>query len=180
MSEQTNVSPMQLLLDYQARGEASKTLAGALDEQERWSGIGFRLNDYRLLVSMEEVTEILDPPICTRVPGAKPWFLGLANVRGSLLPVTDLHGFIFGGKSGSPRNSRVLVHVTAGLSFGLKVDDILGMENFAQTERTTVQTLIAEPLAAFVVGMVNTQHGERLIISLNKLASSAGFLQVAK
>lgn len=38
------------------------------------------------------VREILEPPEVTRVPMSPGWFLGLANLRGQILPVIDLVG----------------------------------------------------------------------------------------
>ena len=56
-----------------------------------------------LLTRMGEVSEILDPPDYTRVPGVKDWVVGIANVRGSLLPLMDLKGFVtFHGGLGTP------------------------------------------------------------------------------
>ena len=52
-----------------------------------WRGVGFRLGQRRFVSSFEEVVEILSLPAVTPVPGAQAWMLGVANVRGSLLPV---------------------------------------------------------------------------------------------
>ena len=48
------------------------------------------VGDTVLVSKMGEVTEILDPPDFTRVPGVQSWVVGIANVRGSLLPLMDL------------------------------------------------------------------------------------------
>ena len=37
-----------------------------------------------------DVNEILFMPTLAPVPGTKPWLLGVANVRGNLVPVVDL------------------------------------------------------------------------------------------
>ena len=50
------------------------------------------------LVAREETREVLTyPSQLTRVPGAKTWVKGLANVRGALLPVIDLRQFLGSG-----------------------------------------------------------------------------------
>src|SRR5438270_1864270 len=42
------------------------------------------------LVAREETREVLGVPASTtRVPGARSWIKGLANVRGQLLPIID-------------------------------------------------------------------------------------------
>ena len=42
------------------------------------------------------------PPL-TRVPGAKTWVKGIANVRGQLLPVLDLRQYLAVGRHAEPR-----------------------------------------------------------------------------
>ena len=50
------------------------------------------------LVAREEAREVLGVPSpLTRVPGAKSWILGLANIRGQLLPIIDLRAFLGSG-----------------------------------------------------------------------------------
>jgi twitching motility protein PilI len=46
-----------------------------------------------------EVNEILTLPVLTPVPGTRSWLLGVANVRGNLVPVIDLRDFIEGERS---------------------------------------------------------------------------------
>src|SRR5690606_10234384 len=53
-------------------------------------GVAFRLSSESFLAAREETREVLGyPSVVTRVPGAKPWIRGIANVRGQLLPVVD-------------------------------------------------------------------------------------------
>ena len=72
--------------------------------------MAFRLSSENFLVAREETREVLGfPSVVTRVPGAKAWIRGIANVRGTLLPVVDLRAFLGGGVTGTGRSSRVLV-----------------------------------------------------------------------
>ena len=47
----------------------------------------------------DEVVEILPMPQVTPVPGAQPWLLGVANIRGNLLPIVDLKQFLEGERT---------------------------------------------------------------------------------
>ena len=58
--------------------------------QPEWQGIGFQLGGTRLVSPMGEVNEILKVPKITALPGVKSWLLGIANVRGRLMPIVDL------------------------------------------------------------------------------------------
>ncbi len=75
------------------------------------------------LVAREEAREVLGVPApLTRVPGAKSWILGLANVRGQLLPIIDLRAYLGAGATPASRTARIIVvnhrDIPAGLRGG--------------------------------------------------------------
>ncbi|MEZ5494353.1 MAG: chemotaxis protein CheW [Pseudomonadales bacterium] len=108
----------------------AKGLPSQLDIKPQWSGIGFTLFGQKFVAPMSEVTEMLELPSYTELPGVQSWVRGLANVRGRLLPLTDLAVYL-GGKLEAPRrNRRVLVVENGDTDGGLIVDGILGMQHF--------------------------------------------------
>ena len=91
-------------MERRSRAAAAGALGGGDVSLEEWVGVGFRLGTERFLVPRGEVREVLMvPPAITRVPGAKSWVRGLANVRGHLLPVVDLKEFLGSGVGGTER-----------------------------------------------------------------------------
>ncbi|HEX7156774.1 MAG TPA: chemotaxis protein CheW, partial [Burkholderiaceae bacterium] len=52
--------------------------------------LAVRVGDTGFLLDMSEAGEIVAAPEVTPVPWTKPWFHGMANVRGRLLGVIDL------------------------------------------------------------------------------------------
>src|ERR1044072_9205621 len=75
-----------------------------------WVGVAFRMAGELYLAAREETREVLAvPPGLTRVPGAKPWVKGIANVRGQLLPILDLRQYLGSGVTPNSRNVRVIV-----------------------------------------------------------------------
>jgi twitching motility protein PilI len=88
-------------------------------------------------VAREEAREVLGVPAAlTRVPGAKSWILGLANVRGQLLPIIDLRAYLGGGATPASRNTRVVIVNHRDIPAGLVVDEVLGFRRFADAEFT--------------------------------------------
>jgi len=54
--------------------------------------LALRLSSWNLLFSMDDVAEIIPVPRnITRVPGVKRWLLGIANLRGKVISVSDLN-----------------------------------------------------------------------------------------
>jgi twitching motility protein PilI len=131
--------PFELLREIERRSRLAVT-GGPGDEAagEEWVGIGLRLAQERFVVPRHEVREVLMLPAeLTRVPGAKPWIRGLANVRGHLLPVADLREFLGGGSVGPTRSARVLVANNAEFPVGLVVDEVYGFRRFLEREHVT-------------------------------------------
>ncbi len=131
------IAPFAALSDIAKR---SKSFAEGLPAQEEvvelWSGIGFTLAGEHFVAPMGEVIEILHLPRVTQIPGVKNWMLGLANVRGRLLPVMDLgHFFNLTKTSMSSRNKRVLVVEHGEVLSGLVVDSVQGMQYFSPAPR---------------------------------------------
>jgi len=172
--------PFEVLLEYEQRIAAAGVRLPAQEEaRERWSGIGFRVGQERFVASMDEVREVLDPPHCTRVPGTASWFLGVANVRGTLVPVLDLHGFMIGGRSGQSRQARALMYQRDGVAAAFRVDDVLGMKRFYMEERAPVRTGV-DALAPYVTGGFRRLNEEWPVLSLSDFVASRDFLEISR
>ena len=66
--------------------------------------LAVRIGEDRYLLDMAVAGEIVAVPAIAPVPWTKPWFRGLANVRGRLIGVVDLPNLA--GRAPLPPNSR--------------------------------------------------------------------------
>jgi len=172
--------PVDLLADYERRlSEAGARMPAQEEARDRWSGIGFRVGDARFVASMDEVREVLDPPNCARVPGTRSWFLGVANVRGTLVSVMDLHGFSIGGRSPQGQNARVLMYNREGVAAAFRVDDVLGMQRFYMDEQASV-AVDAGALAPYVADGFRRGEEEWPVLNLAAFVASKDFLEIAR
>lgn len=103
-------------------------------QQYDWRGVVFEIGGQRLVAPMGEVSEILSMPEYTVMPLVEPWLLGIANVRGRLLPLTDLAQFLKvpSLQKMSQRKVMVIDHPTT--FSGLLVDQVLGIEQFTRAQ----------------------------------------------
>lgn len=170
----------QLLLDIDQR---CRSLAAGLPLQEPrpygWSGIGFRMGERFYVAPMGEVDEILHEPRYAVLPGVKPWIRGIANLRGRLLPIMDLHAFFGHELSPSRKPRRVLVIDYQDVFVGLLVDEVLGMQHF--NERSLMPELPddSEPdIAPYSQGRFLREQAWR-VFSPRALVQSPGFMDVA-
>jgi Chemotaxis signal transduction protein len=110
MSQSVNRTPFEILARYERL-----SLAHASDTQDKleapglWRGIGFRVGSRLLVSGIDEINELLAVPVLTPVPGTQPWLLGVANVRGNLVPVVDFARFLFGERTQQSDRTRLLV-----------------------------------------------------------------------
>src|SRR6516162_10917373 len=125
--------PFDLLAELERRGRAvSAQLSEQADTGREWVGVALRMAGDLYLVAREETREVLGVPASTtRVPGAKAWIKGLANVRGQLLPIVDLRHFFGSGITPITRNTRIVVVHHREIPAGLLVDEVLGFRRFA-------------------------------------------------
>lgn len=129
--------PYELLLamEERARAAATRREGKAAQGGGEWVGVGFRLGTDQFVADRSDVKEVMSvPESMTRVPGAKSWLRGIANVRGQLITVIDLKAFLGGGISMVDRRSRILVVSSRDVPTGLLVDEVSGFRRFAASD----------------------------------------------
>ena len=100
-----------------------------------WRGIVFESSGQRMVAPLGEVAEILTMPEYTSMPLVQPWLLGIANVRGRLLPLTDLAKFLYLPSSSAQDSSRKVLVIDHHTVFsGLVVDKVFGIEQFTRDQ----------------------------------------------
>jgi len=77
-------------------------------------------------LEIERMEEIVDHLDITPAPGTPSFLLGLANLRGSILPVLDTHDRLGGGGGNKAPREYVLVR-SGSRSMGIAVDRVLGI-----------------------------------------------------
>ena len=173
--------PFELLRELERLARVGLAGQGrdAANERE-WVGVAFRVSAENFLVAREETREVLSfPSVVTRVPGAKPWIRGLANVRGQLLPIVDLRAFLGGGVTNIGCGSRVLVANHREVPAGLLVDEVQGFRRFADNEfGTTVPPTIIR-CERYLAGAFRRGAESWPVFSLRSLLESHEFLQAA-
>jgi twitching motility protein PilI len=169
------VSPFDLLLDLESRIRNAR-IDSVAGQSQTWVGLTFRLRKRWFVAPRADIREVIVPPPLTRVPGTRPWLRGIANVRGSLLPVTDL-GQLFGDPPlPDDRAGRTLVFNSDRVPAGFLVDEVSGYRHFIPADQR--HSLVAETgdLAPYLLGAFVRDGRSWPILSLRKLVSTPLFL----
>ncbi len=90
--------------------------------------LGVVVGSKNVLVNLQEITETLPMMDIQRVPLVKPWFLGVANVRGKLYAINDLGQILENKHTKISSNSRmVMVNETITSNVAFVVDKMIGL-----------------------------------------------------
>lgn len=116
------------LRDFQEYLAARLTTAAQGRGSSSWLGI--EAGDEAWLVDLSDGGEIVQAPQLAPVPLTRPWFAGIANIRGNLHAVTDFS--VFRGGAPIPQNSStrlLLIGTRHGSNAALLVSRMLGLKN---------------------------------------------------
>lgn len=106
----------------------AERLREAASEPVSTSRLGMQSGARNWRLKLEDAGEIVPVPELTPVPLTKPWFLGLANVRGALVCVVDLA--LLAGGPATLRTSEARLVLAADrwqVRAGVLVDRMLGL-----------------------------------------------------
>ena len=114
--------------------EFQQQLLNRLQEQKSKSAqvstLGVQVGQQYWLVDMPDISEVMSLPMLTPVPLTKPWYCGIANVRGNLYSIIDFGLYTGGTPILHEGQSRVLlVGQKFAFNAGLMVSRVLGLRN---------------------------------------------------
>jgi twitching motility protein PilI len=172
--------PFKLLQELEALSiKSAKGLPQEVELKALWNGVGFRIGDIYMTAPLDQVHEILYYPNMTMVPGTLPWVKGLANIRGSLLPVMDLQRFLGQPAIHLRQHSRIMVISQGELTAGLLVDEVMGLKHFEPEERVSRIKKLEPAVKAYVRGAFRQGDITWHLFDMSVLAVDPDFYKVA-
>jgi twitching motility protein PilI len=120
------------LRDYQRDLAARLQSAGAGGASSK---LGLQVGGERWLVDLTDAGEVIPVPGITPVPLTRPWFRGVASIRGTLFSVVDIGAFL-GGAAALPGEQARLLLLSERFRMGsaLLIDRSLGLRNREQLQ----------------------------------------------
>jgi twitching motility protein PilI len=163
------------LVSFQEALGARLRMAAAQPKRE--SRLAVRIADQNVLLDLADIAEVAQISQIAPVPFAKNWFLGIANVRGTLYAVSDLSAWMQGGRrSVVTAATRVVLlgQRLARLRTGVMVDRVIGLR-LLDSMRTEAQVELAPWERARLTDADGIVWREA---DLGKLVEQQEFLQV--
>jgi twitching motility protein PilI len=125
-------------LDLRAfQQELASRLASKTAAQVESSRLGLHCGGDQWLIRLADAAEVMALPAIATVPLTKPWFRGIANIRGNLYSVVDFARFlgqeVATGQAAAAQARLVVFGPRVGdLRAGIVVERVLGLRNVAE------------------------------------------------
>lgn len=162
------------LRDYQ-RALAERLRVG--EGHAAVSRLGVRVGAGNWLVNLADASEIIPVPPVTPVPLTRPWFKGMASIRGRLYSVVDFSAFLGGAPATSTDHSRLLL---IGERFrtgaALLVDRSLGLRSPAELKERSGADARAPWIRA---EFIDPEGGSWKELDISALVQHPDFLGIA-
>ncbi|MDH3351123.1 MAG: chemotaxis protein CheW [Gammaproteobacteria bacterium] len=172
--------PFELLQEIERRSRQAHSGQHGSGMPSEWVGVGFRIGEEQFVASREQVREVLMlPDEMTRVPGSKRWMLGIANLRGHLLPLVDVKLLLGSGRTTLRRTTRVISVNHREVPAGLVVDEVLGFRRFMDRELTDTWPETVVRCDRFLTGAYQRGEDTWPVFNLFDFIESNLFLQAA-
>lgn len=168
-------------LDLRAfQQELATRLAAKTSAQVEQSRLGLACAGAQWLIRLADAGEVIAIPSVASVPMTRPWYLGIANIRGNLYGCIDFAGFLGHeaepAVSGASASRLVLFGPRVGeLRAGLVVHRVLGLRNLADLRQADAP---AGAPAWYGSCWTDAEGGIWQEIDLALLAQDPAFLQV--
>lgn len=167
----TPMKDYQLALTEQIKNATEEATAAVL---------GVAIGEARWLVHMTEVNEVLPVPKLAAVALTRPWFLGMANVRGNLYGITDLSLYLGGPSTQINQKTRVFLSSPRySVNSGLLVSNMLGIRSLSDFEpmKNTDESM---PEHVGSAGICKDKAGRVWhVLNLQALVQEDNFLKIA-
>jgi twitching motility protein PilI len=167
------------------QGRLAQKLSAARTDAPPSGWLAVEAGGQAFLLPLAQAGEIFQPGVLVPVPHTQPWFLGVANLRGTLTGVIDLAAFLgLRGRgavtqaAGGRDAGRLIVFSPAlDLNSALLVDRLAGLRNQEQMQLVDGEQPEIRPA---YVGARYRDAGGRLWweLQLNALARDERFLRI--
>lgn len=173
MAKRESLKDVQLRLLARLQAAGSEGVAMA-------SWLAVECASWRLLLPLAQAGEIFAWSGTQPVPHARPWFLGVANLRGTLAGVVDLATLLGAPQARTEQALSECSLVTLGAALevnaALLIDrfsGLRGVQDFVATEAP-----VAGSAAYLGAVKVNAREERWQVLDLQVLARDAGFLNI--
>ena len=126
----------------------------------------FRVGAELYALDIMRIKEIIRPQRLTPVPKAPPFVEGVIDLRGSVIPVIDLHKRFDRPAPPPDRKTRVIICAVTGKIIGLLVDDVVEVHTYRRQEIFPAPQFLKGKGSEFFLGVCHRRDARGLFFCL--------------
>jgi purine-binding chemotaxis protein CheW len=136
--------------------------------------LAFTLAGVEYAVALRGVREVDYPPPVTPLPCVPEWVLGVCNLRGDIVSVVDLRGFLGleGNSPGAPGRLLVVQSPEDDVAAGLLVDGVRDIFRLNPDDVTPPEGDSPEPARAYLNGLARHAGRSLRVLDLGQMLRS--------
>ncbi len=159
----------------------AKALPAQIDFRPLTATLCFTVLGVDLAIPVEDLTEVQELPSYTRLPRVKPWMMGVANMRGKLVPIIDLAQFLDVEPRIGAKSQRLLVVELSGNLIGLIVEQVSGVKHYDTEQFDPAPVSVPDPFVPYVEGCYIESDGTtKFLFRPHQLVEDQSFQNVAQ
>lgn len=140
--------------------------------------LSFFLKQEEYGIEILKVQEIIGILPITRVPRTPEFVKGVINLRGKIIPVTDLRAKFNMEEREETSETCIIVVQTNGLEIGVIVDKVSEVLDISDTEIEDVPSFGTDVSTDYLLGIGNTSGRVRLLLDIDRILTAKEFVQI--
>lgn len=133
----------------------------------------FFLIDEEYGIEIGKVQEIIGMLPITRVPRTPPFVRGVVNLRGKIIPVTNLRLKFNMEECADSSETCIIVVKTHGIEIGVIVDKVSEVLDIVEAEIEDAPAFGSEISVDYLLGIGKTQDKVRLLLDIDQILSNS-------
>ena len=168
------------LIDIEQKSrDCAKELPRQEMHKKNWTGVSFRISSVLCVTPLSEIFEVIRCPKVTEVPGAVKWLIGIMHLRGEIIPVMDVPGFLGYGVIKNYQKARVIVIEHEVGKAGMLINQVMGLSHFQEEKRRPPMSSLKPGFLPFITGTFCTDDTTWNLFSLQKITTNPKFYQIS-
>jgi purine-binding chemotaxis protein CheW len=132
----------------------------------------FKIGKEEYGIDILKVQEILKLPKVTKLPKSQDYIVGVIDLRGKVIPITDLSKK-FGTESGKlDASSRAIVVDIEGKKVGLAIDSVSHVVKIKKDDIEPPPPIVKGISGKYIVGIAKLKDSFVVILDINKIFST--------
>lgn len=127
----------------------------------------FLLGEKKFGVNIKQTREILSAKDLTYVPDSPDYVRGIINLRGSVVPVVDLHLRLEIAENAEDNNEKIIIIEMDGITAGMLVDDVEEIKGLTTEDIVNLPELARNVNSCYIEGVGRSESNDELLLLLD-------------